>query len=187
VSKGIELDTLMTPSEILVELGVAEERIVVLSGPSFAAEVAADQPSAVVAAGEDRDAVQRIRDLFSTGSFRVYSSRDTVSTELGGALKNVIAIAVGISDGVGFGRNTRAEGARFSHPSDRGWSRATRSRRASGSLVGSRFSVRVVSSDSHGGKAPCRHESEENHDRRSMDRRQRVQSRAPAVYARQRR
>lgn len=108
VSKGIELDTLLTPSEILAELGVAEERIVVLSGPSFAAEVAADQPSAVVAAGEDHDAVQRVRDLFSTESFRVYSSRDRVSAELGGALKNVIAIAVGISDGLGFGRNTRA-------------------------------------------------------------------------------
>lgn len=108
VSKGIELDTLATPSEILRELGVADERVVVLSGPSFAAEVAADQPTAVVAAGRNHDAVRRVRDLFSTGSFRVYSSSDTVSAELGGALKNVIAIAVGISDGLGFGRNTRA-------------------------------------------------------------------------------
>ncbi len=108
VSKGIELDTLQTPHEILAELGVPEERIVVLSGPSFAAEVAAGQPTAVVAAGIDPVRVQSVRTLFSTGSFRVYSSHDTVSAELGGALKNVIAIAVGISDGLGFGRNTRA-------------------------------------------------------------------------------
>lgn len=108
VSKGIELDTLMTPSEILTELGVPSGRVVALSGPSFATEVAAGQPTAVVAAGSDQVRVQRVRDLFSTGSFRVYSSPDTVSAELGGALKNVIAIAVGISDGLGFGRNTRA-------------------------------------------------------------------------------
>ncbi len=108
VSKGIELGTLMTPIEILAELGVPDQHIVVLSGPSFAAEVAAGQPTAVVAAGHDPARVQRVRDLFSTGSFRVYSSHDAVSAELGGALKNVIAIAVGISDGLGFGRNTRA-------------------------------------------------------------------------------
>jgi glycerol-3-phosphate dehydrogenase (NAD(P)+) len=108
VSKGIELDTLMTPSEILTELGVAEGRIVALSGPSFAVEVASDQPTAVVVAGRNSSVVQRVRDLFSTDTFRVYSSHDTVSAELGGALKNVIAIAVGISDGLGFGRNTRA-------------------------------------------------------------------------------
>jgi glycerol-3-phosphate dehydrogenase (NAD(P)+) len=108
VSKGIELDTLMTPSEILVELGVDPNQIVALSGPSFAAEVATGQPTAVVAAGHDNAVVQRIRDLFSTGAFRVYSSNDIVSAELGGALKNVIAIAVGISDGLGYGRNTRA-------------------------------------------------------------------------------
>jgi glycerol-3-phosphate dehydrogenase (NAD(P)+) len=108
VAKGIELGTLQTPSGILEELGVPAERIVALSGPSFAAEVAAEQPTAVVAAGPDADRVRRTRDLFSTPTFRVYSSNDIVSAELGGALKNVIAIAVGISDGLGFGRNTRA-------------------------------------------------------------------------------
>jgi glycerol-3-phosphate dehydrogenase (NAD(P)+) len=108
VAKGIELGTLLTPSAILEELGVAGDRIVALSGPSFAAEVAADQPSAVVAAGSDAERVRCVRDLFSTSTFRVYSSGDIVSAELGGALKNVIAIAVGISDGLGFGRNTRA-------------------------------------------------------------------------------
>jgi glycerol-3-phosphate dehydrogenase (NAD(P)+) len=108
VSKGIELGTLRTPHEILTELGVPDERVVVLTGPSFAAEVATGQPTAVVAAGSDPVRVAHVRTLFSTGSFRVYSSHDTVSAELGGALKNVIAIAVGISDGLGFGRNTRA-------------------------------------------------------------------------------
>jgi glycerol-3-phosphate dehydrogenase (NAD(P)+) len=108
VSKGIELDTLLAPHEILVELGVPHERVVVLSGPSFAAEVASGQPTAVVAAGSDPVRVQRVRALFATGSFRVYSSNDIASAELGGALKNVIAIAVGISDGLGFGRNARA-------------------------------------------------------------------------------
>ena len=108
VSKGIELDTLLTPSEILRDLGVAPARVVALSGPSFAAEVAAGLPTAIVAAGADHTEVCRVRDLFSTSSFRVYSSGDIVSAELGGALKNVIAIAVGISDGLGLGRNTRA-------------------------------------------------------------------------------
>lgn len=108
VSKGIELDTLATPSEILAEIGVDPGRIVALSGPSFAAEVATGQPTAVVAAGRSPARVRRIRELLSTAAFRVYSSDDIVSVELGGALKNVIAIAVGISDGLGFGRNTRA-------------------------------------------------------------------------------
>jgi glycerol-3-phosphate dehydrogenase (NAD(P)+) len=108
VSKGIELGTLMTPNEVLNELGVPDRRVVVLSGPSFAAEVAADQPTAVLAAGRDQASVHYVRGLFSTGSFRVYSSHDSIGAELGGALKNVIAIAVGISDGLGLGRNTRA-------------------------------------------------------------------------------
>lgn len=108
VSKGIEMETLRTPNEILAELGVPAERIVALSGPSFAAEVAAGQPSAVTVAGVSAEQVRRARELFSTSNFRVYSSPDIVSVELGGALKNVIAIAVGIADGLGFGRNTRA-------------------------------------------------------------------------------
>jgi glycerol-3-phosphate dehydrogenase (NAD(P)+) len=108
VSKGIELDTLLLPHEILAELGLPQERVVVLSGPSFAAEVASGQPTAVVAAGSDPVRVQGVRALFATASFRVYSSNDIASAELGGALKNVIAIAVGISDGLGFGHNARA-------------------------------------------------------------------------------
>lgn len=109
VSKGVEFGTLMTPHEILHELGVDDQRVVALSGPSFAAEVATGHhPTAVVAAGRNHALAQRVRALFSIGSFRAYSSYDIVGAELGGALKNVIAIAVGIADGMGLGHNTRA-------------------------------------------------------------------------------
>lgn len=107
-SKGIEAQSLRTPHEILIELGAPPNRVVALSGPSFAREVAAGLPSAVVAAGSDSQTTRRVRDLFSTDRFRVYSSDDIVSAELGGALKNVVAIATGVSDGLGFGLNARA-------------------------------------------------------------------------------
>lgn len=107
VSKGIELDTLATPNEIFGELGMRADRVVALSGPSFAAEVAAGLPTAVTVAGVGRSQVRQAQELFSTPNFRVYSSSDIISVELGGALKNVIAIAVGISDGLGLGYNTR--------------------------------------------------------------------------------
>jgi len=87
---------------------VVADKVVALSGPSFADEVAAGEPTAVTVAGVGATCVRQARDLFSTTSFRVYSSPDIISVELGGALKNVVAIAVGISDGIGFGRNTRA-------------------------------------------------------------------------------
>ena len=108
VSKGIEMGTLATPHQILGEMGVVADKVVALSGPSFADEVAAGEPTAVTVAGVGATCVRQARDLFSTTSFRVYSSPDIISVELGGALKNVVAIAVGISDGIGFGRNTRA-------------------------------------------------------------------------------
>ena len=110
VSKGIEVDTLRTPSEILGEAvpGELGANVVSLSGPSFAAEVAAGHPTAVVAASREPDNARRIRDLVSDDRFRAYSSDDVVSVELGGALKNVMAIAAGTADGLGFGYNTRA-------------------------------------------------------------------------------
>lgn len=108
VSKGVEADTLLLPHEILAGIGVAPERVVALSGPSFAREVALDQPTAVVAAGADRERSVIVRDLFGGRRFRVYSSDDIASVELGGALKNVIAIAAGIVDGLGYGHNTMA-------------------------------------------------------------------------------
>lgn len=110
VSKGIEVDTLRLPHEILGAIAPKglRDAIVALSGPSFAREVAADHPTAVVAASPSEVHARRAQTLFSTDAFRVYSSDDVVSVELGGALKNIIAIAAGICDGMRFGNNTIA-------------------------------------------------------------------------------
>lgn len=108
VSKGIEPVTLSTPHQILVDLGVADERVVALSGPSFAREVAAHLPAAVVSAGADPERTRRVQQLFSTDRMRVYASDDIVGVEIGGALKNVIALAAGVSDGLELGDNARA-------------------------------------------------------------------------------
>lgn len=109
-SKGIELETLCTVSRICAqELG--EEvlgRFVALSGPTFAREVAQGLPSLIVAASSNPAAAADVQAAFSTQAFRVYTSDDPVGVELGGAIKNVIAIAAGICDGLGFGHNTRA-------------------------------------------------------------------------------
>lgn len=108
VSKGIEVGTLRTPTQILTEIVDGDLTPVAVSGPSFAAEVATDHPTAVVAASQDPTRAQLVRDLLATPVFRAYSSKDVVSVELGGALKNVIAIAAGITAGLDFGRNTVA-------------------------------------------------------------------------------
>lgn len=110
VSKGIEVDTLQTPAEIYREVvdGDVADGITALSGPSFAREVAAEHPTAVVAASADADRARLVRDLFATPMFRVYSSDDVLSVELGGALKNVVAIAAGIVEGLRYGSNTTA-------------------------------------------------------------------------------
>ena len=110
VSKGIEVETLHTPAQILREVAPPRlaDRIVALSGPSFAREVGLDHPAAVLAAGSSIEPARDVRDLFNSSSFRVYSSDDIVSAELGGALKNVIAIAAGMSYGLGFAQNSMA-------------------------------------------------------------------------------
>lgn len=109
-SKGIELETLMTVSQVYGELMPPElfGRFSVLSGPSFAREVALEMPTAVVAASAEAGVARRVQDIFTTPSFRVYTNTDIMGVELGGAIKNVIALAAGISDGLGFGNNTRA-------------------------------------------------------------------------------
>lgn len=109
-SKGIELDTLKTMSQVFAELLPPElyARFAVLSGPSFAREVALEMPTAVVAAAADTVIAGRVQQCFNTSFFRLYTNNDVVGVELGGAIKNVIAIAAGISDGLGFGHNTRA-------------------------------------------------------------------------------
>ncbi len=109
-SKGIELGTLCTVSQIVAQiLGEhALNRYVALSGPTFAKEVAAGLPSLIVAGSSNQSAAHQVQAVFSNPVFRVYSSDDPVGVELGGAVKNVIAIAAGIADGLGFGHNTRA-------------------------------------------------------------------------------
>lgn len=109
-SKGIELGTLCTVSQICTQvLGDAvQDRFVALSGPTFAKEVALGLPSLIVAGSTNEEAAQLVQTVFSNPVFRVYTSDDAIGVELGGAVKNVIAIAAGISDGLGFGHNTRA-------------------------------------------------------------------------------
>ena len=109
-SKGIELDTLAVVSEIYREICPPElfARFAALSGPSFAREVAQEMPTAVTVASETEEIARRVQQAFSSSFFRVYRNTDLVGVELGGAIKNVIAIAAGISDGLGFGSNTRA-------------------------------------------------------------------------------
>jgi len=109
-SKGIENDSLLRVSEVVGQvMGPAwERRVAVLSGPSFAAEVAAGQPTAVVVAATDPDLSARIQHRISFGTLRVYTNADPVGVELGGALKNVIAIGAGVVEGLGHGSNTLA-------------------------------------------------------------------------------
>jgi glycerol-3-phosphate dehydrogenase (NAD(P)+) len=109
-SKGIELDTLRTVSQICEELlpATVNNRYVALSGPTFAREVAQELPSLIVAASRDEAAARRVQAAFSCSCLRVYTNSDVVGVELGGAVKNVIAIAAGICDGLGFGHNARA-------------------------------------------------------------------------------
>jgi len=109
-AKGIENDTLLTMSEVLEELlgSAVAARSAFLSGPSFAKEVAAEQPTAVAVAAVNEQVAATVQELFSTDYFRVYTNADVIGVELGGALKNVIALAAGVSDGLGFGHNTRA-------------------------------------------------------------------------------
>jgi glycerol-3-phosphate dehydrogenase (NAD(P)+) len=109
-TKGIENDSLSLMSDVLLqELGHAvQPRLTYLSGPSFAKEVAQGQPTVVVVAGTSEPELEVVQRAWATDRFRVYSSTDVVGVEIGGALKNVIAIAAGAGDGLGFGHNSRA-------------------------------------------------------------------------------
>lgn len=110
VSKGIEPDSLKRISQMLEESLPSEviEDIVVLSGPSHAEEVVLHHPTTITAACGNLAAAERVQDLFMNGYFRVYTNDDVVGVELGGALKNVIALAAGISDGLNYGDNAKA-------------------------------------------------------------------------------
>lgn len=111
VAKGVEDKTLMTMSEIIEdELAKAKRtaRVVALSGPTHAEEVARDMPTLIVAASADEEAAKTVQKAFSAPNFRVYINTDRRGTELGGAVKNVIALAVGIALGLGYGDNAKA-------------------------------------------------------------------------------
>jgi len=107
VTKGIEFETGKTMTDILTETAPAA-RIVAMSGPTLAGEVAKGVPTAIVAASADAAAAQTVQELFHDPAFRVYTSNDVHGVELGGALKNVIAIGAGVCDGLGFGDNSKA-------------------------------------------------------------------------------
>lgn len=108
--KGIEEDTLMTMHEVVLDVLGAdwEPYVLALSGPSFAQELMEEQPTAVVLAGPEEAITEKVADILFSDSFRAYSSTDVVGVELGGALKNIIAIAAGGVTGMGLGNNTRA-------------------------------------------------------------------------------
>lgn len=107
IAKGIEEESLMRISEVIEE-EMEGNPIVILSGPSHAEEVAADIPTAVVVTSKDMKNAEKVQDLFMTNKFRVYTNDDIIGIEIGGAVKNIIAIAAGISDGIGYGDNTKA-------------------------------------------------------------------------------
>ena len=110
VSKGIEPDSLKRISEVMREEIPAHliEEIVVLSGPSHAEEVVLKHPTTVTAACEEIHYAEKVQDLFMNGNFRVYTNSDVIGVEIGGALKNIIALGAGISDGLGYGDNAKA-------------------------------------------------------------------------------
>lgn len=107
LTKGLELDTRMRMTEIIAEV-LPGHPVGVLTGPNLAREIMAGQAAASVIAMEDAIIVRELQSLFSSGLFRVYTNTDVVGCELGGVLKNIIAIAVGMGDGLGAGDNTRA-------------------------------------------------------------------------------
>jgi len=106
--KGILPEGGQRISEVLSAAGFAMERLLVLSGPNFSSEIAAGLPAATVVAGVDRSRALWAQELLIGPTFRVYTSDDVVGVEIGGALKNVVAIACGISDGLDFGENAKA-------------------------------------------------------------------------------
>ena len=107
VAKGLEIGTLMRPSEIIIDV-LGPRDVVALCGPSHAEEIARRMPASVVAACTNLACAERVQTLFSTDRFRVYTNADILGVELAGAIKNVIAIAAGICDGLGFGDNAKS-------------------------------------------------------------------------------
>jgi glycerol-3-phosphate dehydrogenase (NAD(P)+) len=109
-TKGVEEDTFKLMSQVMQDVlaPAVHRRIMVLSGPSFAVEVSQGQPTALCLAGQDSELVKSFQAAFMTSSLRVYADSDVIGVQLGGALKNVMALAAGVVDGLGLGHNTRA-------------------------------------------------------------------------------
>ncbi|MEZ4600944.1 MAG: NAD(P)H-dependent glycerol-3-phosphate dehydrogenase [Syntrophotaleaceae bacterium] len=109
-AKGIENETLMTMSEVLEDVlpETKRQRTAFISGPTFAREVAAEMPTALVVASTCQETARQVQDIFSCHYFRLYRQGDVLGVELGGSLKNVMALAAGVTDGLGYGYNTRA-------------------------------------------------------------------------------
>ncbi|MCY6959458.1 NAD(P)H-dependent glycerol-3-phosphate dehydrogenase [Clostridium brassicae] len=107
ISKGIEESTSKRLS-VVIEEEIKNNPIVVLTGPSHAEEVAVDIPTTVVVSSKNMEAARKVQDIFMTSKFRVYTNDDLIGVEIGGAVKNIIALAAGISDGAGYGDNTKA-------------------------------------------------------------------------------
>lgn len=113
VAKGIEAGSLMTMSQVIQsevdsQPGLQGVRVVALSGPTHAEEVALDLPTAIVASSKDMAAAEKAQDIFMNPNFRVYTNNDVIGVELGGAVKNIIALGCGIACGLGYGDNARA-------------------------------------------------------------------------------
>lgn len=107
IAKGIEAESGKRLSEVINE-ELPQNPLVILSGPSHAEEVAQDIPTTVVVASENMKYAEKVQDLFMTNKFRIYTNDDIIGVEIGGAVKNIIAIAAGVSDGIGYGDNTKA-------------------------------------------------------------------------------
>ncbi len=107
IAKGIEEESLKRISEVIEE-EIPQCPVVILSGPSHAEEVALDIPTVVVVTSKDMNSAEKVQDVFMTNKFRVYTNEDIIGVEVAGAVKNIIALAAGISDGIGYGDNTKA-------------------------------------------------------------------------------
>ncbi len=106
--KGVEVGTGLRMSEVIAQEGIGSSRIAVVSGPNLALEIAREQPTAAVASSESEEVARTIAHAATNSYFKTFINTDVVGTEFGGVLKNLIAVAVGIADGVGYGENTKA-------------------------------------------------------------------------------
>ena len=106
--KGVEAGTGLRMSEVMAQEGIESSRIAVVSGPNLALEIAREQPTAAVASSESEDVASAVAQAATNSYFKTFINTDVVGTEFGGVLKNLIAVAVGIADGVGYGENTKA-------------------------------------------------------------------------------